>query len=78
MAQIKTLQDAIDYIRPEARELVTVALEDKTTKDGYGSMMSALSKMPDNNMKKLLLIACVEEGYPKDTAEQLARIFGLS
>lgn len=75
--QIKTLQDALNYIRPEARELVDACLADKTTQNGYGSLLSALSNF-DNNMKKLLLIAMVQEGYPKHTAESVARILGLS
>lgn len=78
MAQpkIKTLQDALDYIRPEAIELRDACLADKTTQNGYGSLLSALSKF-DRNMQKLLLISLVENGYPKHTAESVSRILGI-
>lgn len=78
MAQLKTLADAVNYIRPEAKELVDVCMADNLTKHGYGKLLTALTKFEDNNMKKLLLIAMVEEGYPSETAQSVARIFGLS
>lgn len=70
------LRAAIDEIRPEARTLVEVALADPTTKDGYGRVMANLAPMP-RQYAQLVLVAMTAEGYPVDTAQQVAEFLGL-
>ena len=74
------IDNALDTIRPEAKEYVT-SLDEisiKTTKDNYGQVMSFLSRLQKDSgeMAPLFLIAMVGEGYPLETASQLVTLFG--
>lgn len=74
------IDNALDTIRPEAKEYVT-SLDEisiKTTKDNYGVVLAFLTKLKDDagEMAPLFLIAMVGEGYPLETADQLATLFG--
>lgn len=70
----------IDALRPEAKELVDSVLSATmiTTKDNYGAVMSFLGKLDNQITQKVFLWAMVKEGYPADTAIQIASLMGLS
>lgn len=75
------IDNAVDTIRPEAKEYVT-SLDEiriKTTKDNYGQVLAFLTTLKDSagaDMPKLFLIAMVGEGYPLETASQLNTLLG--
>ena len=52
----------VQYIRPEARELMEVAKSDISTRNGYGLVMTALQRMPEG-MRILMTAALKVEGY---------------
>jgi hypothetical protein len=71
---------AVDIIRPEAKELVSTLQWDadsQTTKDGYGRVMQFLAGLP-GAIQVTFLRAMVDAGYPADTAAQLAEIQGIA
>jgi len=68
------IDEVIEKLRPEAKELVKLCLKDMTTKHGYGKMMGFAGTMPNPTCGKLFLLACIKEGYPKETAAQVARL----
>ena len=74
------VNDLVEFFRPEAREIVQEALNGRslyaqTTKDGYGLVLGLLSKL-DPTMQYILLAAMVREGYPAETARDLAASLG--
>ena len=74
---IKTKEEiAIDSIRPEIKELLEMAKQDLTTKDGYGVLVSFLSQFKDKLQAQIFLLGCIREGYPRDTANQVQQILG--
>jgi hypothetical protein len=75
------IDNALDTIRPEAREYVTSLdeIKIKTTKDNYGTVLGFLTRLKEDagsDMAPLFLIAMVGEGYPLETASQLSTLFG--
>ena len=67
------LQKAIDLLRSEAREAVQLAKQDTTTKDGYQVIYRMISQLP-KAYAKVFLLACVDEGYPPETALEIATL----
>ena len=79
MSEKEKLNKCISLLRPEADEVVKQALNGlQTTKDGYGLVMSYCSKIAENSktVAQVFLLACVEAGYPSDTADQIKQIMG--
>lgn len=62
------LSAVIENLRPEAHELVALAKTDPTTQDGYGVIYKFVSQFPKNTAK-VVLLACIREGYPVNAAE---------
>ena len=51
---------------------------DKSTKDGYGTMMVFLDKFKKNPVvQKNYLLLCIAKGYPRDTGIEVMKIMGL-
>ena len=79
---LKQIDNALDTIRPEAKEYVT-SLDEiriKTTKDNYGPVLAFLGKLKEDagsDMAPLFLIAMVGAGYPLGTAQQLRSLLGF-
>jgi hypothetical protein len=71
------LSAAIDSLKEEAIELIGLAKQDKTTRDGYGVILSFMGRLESDNMKKLLLVALARNGYPIETTLELGNILGL-
>lgn len=67
------LRKAIDLLRPEAREAVQMAKQDATTKDGYQVIYHMVSQLP-KAYAKVFLLACIIEGYPRETALEIATL----
>jgi len=40
------LREAVDLLKPEAEEICQAAKADLTTKNGYGTVMNSLSRVP--------------------------------
>lgn len=70
------IDQVIDSIRPEIKELLEMAKQDLTTKDGYGVLVSFLSQFKDKLQAQIFLLGCIREGYPRDTANQVQQILG--
>ena len=69
---------AVELIMPEAMELKKLAEEDKTTKDGYGKILTAFvhlkEKTGDMLIVNLTALALQKLGYPKDTLGSVLRM----
>ena len=75
--QKEVIQKAVELVMPEAIELKKMAEADKTTKDGYGVILSSFihfnNKTGSNRTSRLLTIALLQLGYPKDTIATIWR-----
>lgn len=76
--------DAINAIAeillPEAKEIVIAAENDKTTKDGYGTVLKFLSGFNEQPFycKAGISRALIMAGYPSDVLKQVMEINGWS
>ena len=70
------LEQCVALLKEEAIEAIRIAKEDRSTKDGYGKIMSLCSSFPVT-MKCPFLRAMMNEGYPHDTVASLVSIFGI-
>lgn len=72
------IDKAVEIIMPEAIELKRLAEEDKTTKDGYGRILTTFvhlkQRTGDNLMINLMALALERLGYPKDTLGSVLRM----
>ena len=60
-----------DIVLSMADDIIDGCRTDLTTKDGYGTAMRLLSRLPAS-YRPLILSAMAERGYPMDTLESLA------
>lgn len=54
-----------------ADDIIEGCKSDRSTKDGYGTAMRLLGRLP-GTYRPLILAAMAERGYPMDTLESLA------
>ena len=59
----------------EVEGLLALCQMDVLTKDGYGTVLRFLSKLSPVQ-GKLILLALVKKGYPRETAQKIWRIMG--
>ena len=74
------LLNAIELLRAVAKALVQLVMsEPLETKDNYAKVLAFMSGMEASKLKQqLFLLAMIKEGYPKDTAMEIANILGLN
>lgn len=69
-------QTAVEMFKPEALDAIAQAKKNITTKDGYGSILFIVSGMP-KMYASIFIDACIANGYPADTANQVKQIIGI-
>jgi len=75
MTKQEKIDKCVNLLMPEATELVEQALKSKTTKHGYGVVLSFLGSL-DKVTARIFLLSCVKAGYPLQTANQIKQILG--
>ena len=72
--RLNQIDSLLNIIHPEVLQLIEIAKKDKTTQDGYGTVLSFLLKFERRDMRRLFLIAMIKEGYPARTADSLENL----
>ncbi len=67
--------EAIKQLVEIADMTVMSCKRDMSTKDGYATMLSILTKIPESAKKNFVLL-CIQRGYPKDTGMEVLTIIG--
>jgi hypothetical protein len=65
---MKQLSSIIDVIIKSCKK-------DLSTKDGYGTMLCIIEKIPEESRKNFVLL-CIERGYPRDTGNVILTLIG--
>jgi len=68
------LTGLVNALRPVARELVELAKTERGSKDGYAVIYRALTALNNKGKARALLMACIAEGYPPETALEIDKL----
>ena len=56
---------------------IEICKQDTMTKDGYGTLMSLLTRLKNPVTQKNFVLLCIAKGYPKQTGMEVLNIMGL-